>query len=178
MNLCSLHFLGPYIDDWLLPYLIVSMYLDAFLEAFRVSNVTTLVFFCLGFGLLLLKFWCAPRFWLVWCSWSGAVLLCIWVDECASAGLKWIGCACPGMRCYIWTGLVHPGLRWCKLSGWACLGMRWCTWPEAGLAGLAWCTWSGSAMHARLRWCTWSEAEAMHAGLQTATNSWINAVCS
>ena len=116
-------------------------------------------------GVLMCTYILCGAAWLVWCSFSGAVLLGI----CASS---------RGMRCYIWTGLVHPGLRWCKLSGWACLGMRWCTWPEAGLAGLAWCTWSGSAMHARLRWCSWSGAEAMHAGLQTATNSWINAVCS
>ena len=56
MNLCPLHFLGPCTDDWLPPCLIAFMYLDTFLEAFRVSNVTTFVFFYLGFGLLLLEF--------------------------------------------------------------------------------------------------------------------------
>ena len=132
---------------------------------------------------------------LVRCSWSGAMLLCIRVDECASTSLKWIRWACLGIRCYTWTGLVHPGLKWCKLSGWACLGLRWCTWPEAGHARLVWCNWSGRAMHAGLRWCklsvwaclglrwctwpeaghaglvccTWIGAEAMHAGLVLCT---------
>ena len=79
MNLCSLHFLGPCTDDWLPPCLIASMYLDAFLEAFRVSDVTTPVFFYLGFGLLLLEFWCAPRFYVVlpdWCGVAGMELCC------------------------------------------------------------------------------------------------------
>ena len=73
MNLCSFHFLRPCTDDWLPPCLIASMYLDAFLEAFRVSNVTTLVFFCLGFRLLLLELWCAPGFYVVLPDWCGAV---------------------------------------------------------------------------------------------------------
>ena len=155
MNLCSLHFLGPCTDDWLPPCLIASMYLDAFLEAFRVFDVTTFFIFYLGFGLLLLELWCAPGFCVVLSDWYGVVgvelCCCIRVDECASAGLKWIGWAYHGMRCYTWTRLVHPGLRWCKLSGWACLGLRWCTWPEAGHARLVWCNWSGRAMHVGLR---------------------------
>ena len=79
MNLWSLHFLGPCTDDWLPPYLIGSMYLDAFLEAFRVSDVTTLVFFYLGFRLLLVELWCALGFCVVlpdWCGAAGVKLCC------------------------------------------------------------------------------------------------------
>ena len=59
------------------------MYLDAFLEAFRVSDVTTIFFFYLEVGLLLLELWCAT-------NWGGAfgVELCCW-DE--APGLNWYG---------------------------------------------------------------------------------------
>ena len=56
MKVWSPYNLGPCTDVWLLANLISSMYLDAFLAAFRVFNVTTLFFFNVGFELLLLEF--------------------------------------------------------------------------------------------------------------------------
>ena len=102
MNLCSLHFLGLCTDDWLPPCLIDSMYLDAFLEAFRVSDVTTLIFFCLGFGLLLLEFWCAPRFYVVLPEWCGA----IGVELCCCV-YEWMN-----VLLLAWNGLDELVLAW------------------------------------------------------------------
>ena len=131
MNLCSLHFLRPCTDDWLPPCLIVSMYLDAFLEAFRVSDVTTLAFFSLGFRLLLLEFWCAPNFCVVLPDWCGVarVELCYCVYEWMNALLL------------AWNGLDELVLAWGVT-----FGLDWCilVWDDANWVAKLVLTWDGA----------------------------------
>ena len=156
MNLCSLHFLGPCIDDWLPPCLIASIYLNAFLEAFRV-NVTTLVFFCLGFGLLLLEFWCAPRFCVVLPDWCGAawVELCCYVYEWMNVFLVLAWGVTFGLD---WCILVWDGANWvAKLvlawGGAPGLKLGMLDWYGAlGVDGLCTLDWGG-ALGVELKLC-------------------------
>ena len=177
MNLCSLHFLGPCTDDdWLPPCLIASMYLDAFLEAFTVSDVTTLAFFCLGFGLLLLEFWCARTFCVVLPDWCGAasVELCCWVyvllvlawgvtfglDWCI---LVWDGANWVAELVLAWDGA--PGLK---------LGLL--DWRGAlGVAQLCMLDWGG-APGVELKLCMLAYKQQLIVGLMLCVHR-IRKIC-
>ena len=79
------------------------MYLDAFLEAFEVSDVTTLFFFSLEVELLLLELWCA----LDWCGAFGVELCCCVLGYGANwvAGLNLYGAlGVDGLHMVAWGG--------------------------------------------------------------------------
>ena len=106
------------------------MYLDAFLEAFSVFDVTILFLLSLGIGLMPklggaiglddpVGVWCALGLELCILDWGGGkgvAVLCM---------LYWYGALGLDEKCY-WFGIVHLG--W--MMGWmrSATGLVWCTW--------------------------------------------------
>ena len=137
---------------WLTP----TMYLDAFLEVVRVFDVTNLVFFCLGFRLLLLEFWCAPRFYVVLLDWCGVA----WMELCCCV-YEWMNV----LLVLAWG--VTFGLDWCILV-WD--GANWVVelvlaWDGAFGLKLGLLDWYGALGVARLYMLDWGGAPGLKLGM-------------
>ena len=141
INLCSLHFLGPCMDDWLSACLIASMYLDAFLEAFKVSMWPPFSFSALDLGC---------------CCWSCDVHLdSMWCCQTGVVHLEWSYAVVykSGWMCFYWLEMDWMNLSWLEVLHLDWIGAYWSemvqiewlslSWPEMVHLTWSWACWTG-----------------------------------